>query len=429
MSASLRHDVHAPNRPCPIVLLRAPERKPGLLVTIPAEPLAALPRQRRRIWELSPTLHCSIIGTCLSAAELRRVLAKAGTAVDGTSDHDLHKLAVGAAGQPNGPARLLTKALDREHRLAIRQFARAAAEEEIRVLWRAARERGEIPGAYWALLTHPAAGQRLIAEAFGDVHMLSHLVGAANRADIRRLAALETAKAELEGKVARQQEQLREAVVSREAKIRQLQDLLAAQSAKDMAAGSAPEDTATALLLADLNRRVGRQGERLQRLERRCETMRGELVRERALRLAAEQERNALREEQAALETGIAGHTADRSGATSASWVDGMTLLYVGGRPGQLAHVHALPELSGATFLTHDGGAEDSLTLLAGLVGRADVVLFPVDCVSHAAVSTVKQVCRLAGKPYVPLRSSGLGSFLAALRRIDSVSVAKAASG
>src|SRR4029453_8850762 len=57
----------------------------------------------------------------------------------------------------------------------------------------------------------------------------------------------------------------------------------------------------------------------------------------------------------------------------------------------------------------------DRTGLLAGLVSRADVVMFPVDCVSHDAVATVKRLCRQASKPYVPLRSAGLSSFVAAL--------------
>ena len=33
---------------------------------------------RRKIWEFDTNLHCSIIGTCLTTAELRQALGKAG---------------------------------------------------------------------------------------------------------------------------------------------------------------------------------------------------------------------------------------------------------------------------------------------------------------------------------------------------------------
>ena len=48
--------------------------------------------------------------------------------------------------------------------------------------------------------------------------MLSHLVGAANRADIRRLRQLEAENAELQAKIERQQHQLRDAIIARDAK-------------------------------------------------------------------------------------------------------------------------------------------------------------------------------------------------------------------
>lgn len=95
-----------------------------------------------------------------------------------------------------------------------------------------------------------------------------------------------------------------------------------------------------------------------------------------------------------------------------------MTLLYVGGRAHQIAQLGRLAERSQANFLHHDGGIDDRSGLLEAQVARADVTLFPVDCVSHNAVGVVKRVSRSVGKPYIPLRSSGLTSFAAALRAI-----------
>ena len=42
----------------------------------PAEAVSAQTAGRSKIWELSETLHCSIIGTCLTNAELRHVLVR-----------------------------------------------------------------------------------------------------------------------------------------------------------------------------------------------------------------------------------------------------------------------------------------------------------------------------------------------------------------
>ena len=96
----------------------------------------------------------------------------------------------------------------------------------------------------------------------------------------------------------------------------------------------------------------------------------------------------------------------------------GTTLLYVGGRAHHVAQMRKLAERCSARFLHHDGGIDDRSGLLEGLVARADLSLFPVDCVSHNAVAVVKRISRGANKPFVALRSSGLTSFAAALRSI-----------
>ena len=92
-----------------------------------------------------------------------------------------------------------------------------------------------------------------------------------------------------------------------------------------------------------------------------------------------------------------------------------MTLLYVGGRANQIPAFRALIERAGGIFLHHDGGIEHGSSLLPGLVARADHVAFPVDCISHLAVATIKRLCRQAGKPYVPLRTASLACLLAAM--------------
>jgi hypothetical protein len=91
------------------------------------------------------------------------------------------------------------------------------------------------------------------------------------------------------------------------------------------------------------------------------------------------------------------------------------TLLYVGGRQAQIGYLRAFAERSGALFLHHDGGIEERAGLLQGLISRADAVLFPVDCISHAATSVIKRTCRQSGKPFLPLRGAGLAPFCAAL--------------
>ena len=87
-------------------------------------------------------------------------------------------------------------------------------------------KQGDVPGAYWAALTHPATTQDIVSRIFAGVHMLSHVVGTANRADIRRLRQLEADNVLLAANVERQQRQLHEGFVERDRTIRELNELL-----------------------------------------------------------------------------------------------------------------------------------------------------------------------------------------------------------
>jgi hypothetical protein len=274
----------------------------------PAQATPAEPK-RQRIWEISGNFHCSIIGTCLTTAELRQILVKmqvAGAHED--SDHELHSHAVLLAGRRDHASKPLQKALDRRHRSAISQFAKARIVEDLRNLWTSAVQRADIPGAYWALLTHPLATEDLGRHVFGEVHMLSHLVGAANRADIRRLRELEIETAALQDKVARQQRRLRDAVVSRDATIANLTEALSKAiashsfgSAANGRPGESERKTAVELV-SELRKRLASRTSSCQEMQRRLQRLKAELDLERKRRHGLECGESELREELEAAE-------------------------------------------------------------------------------------------------------------------------------
>ena len=370
-------------------------------------------RKRTAIWDMHPSVHCSIVGTCLSSAEIRRLLIKLGVpGADTASDHDLHKDGVALAGKARDGGKFIQKALDRRHETAIRQFAKATDAATLEVLWDNAVGRGDIPGAYWAVLSHPLATDALMRRAFGDVHMLSHMVGAANRADIRTLRRLEAENAALSAKLEAQQRQLRDGFTERDGRIRLLNEALGRALAQAPAAGAGDDTRAAREAILDLERRLDRETARCNRLEGRLGA---------ALDARAEAEdacRDAVRE-CATLRRELALAEAELMGGAARSpdtpQLDGAEVLYVGGRAHQVPQLRAAIERAGGVLLHHDGGIEHSTTLLPGLVGRADCAVFPVDCVSHDAMGILKRQCRLAGKPYVALRTSSVPSLLGGL--------------
>src|SRR5262245_64094682 len=86
--------------------------------------LVAPSRQRTRIGDLHHSLHCSIVGTCLTTGELRRLLLRLNVeGASGADDHSAHQLGVLIAGEPKA-AKHLKKAIVRTTQLAIIMFAK-----------------------------------------------------------------------------------------------------------------------------------------------------------------------------------------------------------------------------------------------------------------------------------------------------------------
>jgi len=243
--------------------------------------------------------------------------------------------------------------------------------------------------------------------------MLSHLMGASNCADLRRMRQLEEEVAALSNKIERQQRHLRDGFVERDQKIERLTRSLAERISSEHEI--APADDGSAVLKAtitELNKRLVHEAGRSERLEQRLQSMHDA----EAARRLAERERDVLRAELDIVDRQLAGLVPEGAeGDAPPLQLAGLTVLYVGGRANQIPQLRALVERSGGSFMHHDGGIEHASALLPGLVSRCDLAVWPVDCVSHNAMTAAKRACQQSGKRFAALRASSVTSLLAVL--------------
>ncbi len=378
---------------------------------------------RARLIDLDSHLHCSVIGTCLTTGELRKTMARFLFVRDST-DLEVHHEAVALAARGGHIAKALNKLLDQRHEAVVKRFARARDTQVLATLWDEALRQGEIPGAYWATLTHRDVSPELRKKVFGDVHMLSHLVGAANRADIRRLVALERENTELRERADKQQLRSQELAEERERSIMRLEQELADarhEAAQAKAAAASPARPAEELAAAAAL--VALQTQRREHAERAVA-----VTAEDAARLRDELEHlgrhaQALHRELAAAETqlrevGDAGSAESPNRAPNRALdapLRGKRIFYVGGRPSSTPAIRDLVLRHGGEFQRHDGGLEDRKGLLVSGVAWAELVVFPVDCIDHDSAGNLKRLCTRLGIAYLPLRSASVASFAAAL--------------
>ncbi|CUW38685.1 conserved protein of unknown function(Uncharacterised conserved protein UCP020408,314-408) [Magnetospirillum sp. XM-1] len=391
-------------------------------------------RRRARLWEIDSQWHCTVIGTCLSLGELKGAATRLKVQMRSAkpSPYEIHTGMIHLASRERLVGKALTKMLDRKHAAAINRAKPLDGEDALAELWEEALAKGDVASACWAVMSHPDATDGLRSRIFGDIHMLSHQVGAAARADLKSIHQLEREKAELEAKVARQQERMKTEIGRRNTEIRELRQLLDQEASESRrlahAASAAREmeqlqrelgelrhllevETAFRQVAEDESRRLQAQArdreQETERLERELRDMQGELAASEA-RLA-----ETLSPPSAAAD-GLGQCDEDCARLD----LCGRCILFVGGRNQHLPHFRRLVEEAGGTFAHHDGGFEESMGRLHSLFGRADAVLFPVDSVSHSAHDEVKRLCRRWEKPFVPVRRSGLGAFIRALNTV-----------
>ena len=367
-------------------------------------------RRRLKVWEIQTSWLCSIVGTCLTRSDVDRILKRAGVRFhDGAQAYDVHGFMVVRASERGRVGREINKTLDEKYAAVLRKVGAEPDHERLAALWNDLCARGLVAGAYWAIMSHAHVTEELKVHAFGEVHMLSHFMGGCNRHTAKELWAAERQIRELADKLARARRHGQETAAARERRIGELeQELKRTRYEVVKAYAASARRPAGGVPMAARQRRGERRlaaaRARVQALEaenQRLKALIGVLADVAPPRAAPEPEARPL--------------------AAAPAAAEGRCVLYVGGRCQLLPHLRARAEACNACLLHHDGGQEETLQALDGLVDRADVVFCPIDCVSHQACLKVKSLCRRRAKPFVPLRSSSATCFWRAMKGLQGI--------
>jgi regulator of replication initiation timing len=380
--------------------------------------------------------------------ELKALARKAKQPLRKTGDYDIHLSFVNQAERKTRTTELMQRRLERKYRRTVEQFTPVDNEADLKLLWEQAVAEGNVGAAYWALLTHPNTTSELRRKAFGDIHMLSHLAGRETGRAQRRSERLAREAEQWRAEVDDAQQQLaderaanRELARQRDEAQQEAQRLRAAangleQRVMELEQGREVRELNDEVL--SLSRQVGELSQQLEQEKKQRDDIVAEEARLSRQNRKLTKEKQALTEECALLEALVAKpadadqeldetdadqiceNCSIRDDCEVSLW--GKRILYLGGRRHLVRHYRELVQRHGGQFLHHQGGQEGGKRQLPEVVARADVVLCPVDCISHEATLVAKGVCKRATKPFIPLRSSGLSSLQASLRALARTS-------
>lgn len=119
-------------------------------------------KRRKKLWEISSSYHCSIIGVCLHRNDLHRLAKKKLFKLEsGMSEYQIHTSLVNLSGMRNHQSRAMHKLLEARFRIAVKRYAALKDDETILKTWEQDLQCGRVAGAYWAIMTHPTITQAL----------------------------------------------------------------------------------------------------------------------------------------------------------------------------------------------------------------------------------------------------------------------------
>ena len=372
--------------------------------------------RRLRLWELNSSFHCSVIGTCLTLNDLRGLAKKLHLKHSGNQpvDYELHGYFAHIAEERNEASKLLNKRLNQRHAASILRCRAITLSDDLMEMWSDTLNKGNIPGAYWAILTHPTSDQQLRDRMFADVHMLSHIVGASNRADIHRIPILEEQIKELERELSQRLDKYNQRLVQKDNEINILENKLHSKKNNLNKKTSNISENENIKIIQELKNHLDTANSETKKLQKECEQFKQRLHDQASTIETQEIELSTLEN--------LKFQNGDEQTISTLRELKGKIILYVGGRQRSMPHIQSIIESSGACFLSHDGGLEKSIDELASLIKRSDVVVFPTDCVSHEAMNKVKLLCQRLSKTYQPVRTSGVSSLVIALNNLDQPS-------
>lgn len=381
--------------------------------------------RRRRLWELGHACHCPVVGVCLPLDTLRRLVNKALGDKAAADDYEVHVGAVAECVRRNPLSEALQNELDRRYVLEVQAFKSAKTAAAVADVWAAATRRGKVVGAFWAALTHPRCDDALQETLCRDMHMVQHQAGAAARVDLARFNAVLDENAVLARELGKVQERSTRLLAEKSSEIErlgtQLVRLRAGDIAKDSRIAFLQEDLAGLKSSiagfetgARLQRKLEQMTLRQSELETQISVLRQKLA-------AAPRTRDARTEERPAETGGDAGpgEREDPRVAPVTVYLGQKTVLCVGGRSGNIANYRELVERVGGRFAHHDGGLEDSASVLDVSLAAADLVICQTGCISHNAYWKVKDFCKRTGKRCVFVENPSASSLARGLEQIS----------
>ena len=366
--------------------------------------------ERIRFWDIETCFTCPIVGMCLTVAEQKQILKKTDFPLKKTSLYEIHEALVACGDSDNKISRRVDSLLERK-------FMKAAAplfeldDEAFMDHFKKKLKTGDYLISFWAAVVNPKLSLKSKRKVFGEIHMSMHWGGEESRKAkqhvIRLNGLIDKMNGEIkEGKALRRSLQKKNNNMAKEIALLKQENELLRKDNDDLMGKLQNHQGRTEItnlqkenrnLEKSLKHALKSSGEAKARLHA-LHDLRDQLSIE--LRLQKKHTEQIIREAR-----NLIGHFvgSNQGGCMESGQcvcdascpafdLCEKRILIVGGIARMESLYREVIEGSGGVFDYHDGYMKKGSKPLEDRMKRADMVLCPVNCNSHAACTVVKKL-------------------------------------
>lgn len=371
-----------------------------------------------RFWEIDQLFICPVVGMCLTLSEQKQLLKKAGVSVKHISPFEIHEILVSSSDRES----LISRRVDN---LLNRKFGKKAltllglGHEEFKVYFKNAIETGDCADALWAAAINSELSCGVKKEFFGDIHMSMHWSAEQSVQIKQRLTRKQKEMDDLHRRI-KDITQLKRSLEKENRRMRQNHAEL-----KTTLAAAEKEKTRLKEDIASLNKQYDfpqienenrRLKEELDAIQKNSKDLQCQMVsikeKNKLLSMELEKQQESNRRYRNEAQEIIREILSLNSCDTTCPSFDlcQKRILIVGGLTRMESLYRELIESKGGIFEYHDGYMKKGVKMLENRLKRADVVVCPVGCNSHAACSIVKNLAKKHNKTVHMLANSSLSA-------------------
>jgi hypothetical protein len=382
---------------------------------------------RLKLWEIEYFFKCPVVGICLTLSEQRQVLKKAGISFKHRSAFEIHEILVGGAEKKGRLSEKIDRLLNRKFGPQIAPLM-DLDEKAFMTHWETCFHSGDYAGTFWAAATRPNLSVPSRRKIFGTIHMAMH--GNIEKSTrLKRQLAFQQKRTQEMTLKARKAASARKSLHNENIRLQKsetaLLGRLTAQTKEAERLGRelscvkegpiiAELEQANALLREErdaLAARIAEKEDHIAKLTEKNRWLSDEIDQQRELSEGYQRE---------AREFVKAVFAENRCDASCPSFdLCKRRVLIVGGLTKIKSLYRQVIEDGGGIFEYHNGYMKSGTKKLESRLRRADIVLCPTSCNSHAACSLVKNLGKKHNKQVRILASSSLSAMVEALSGND----------